>query len=298
MNHPTGSIIQAMIEKTRVLINEPATQSKFTDTYLARATLGSAMNIILERAKAVDRGQLMCVLPISMVPGTNEYQLPPNVGRVEALGKRDTAGRMVFDWKPENLRHPNGPGWTIDGNVLRFDPPPNRTDDLELVYIPTNKFACHYGTGTVVDANTFTLASDPTIGARGKLKNEYVGGLLRILGTDLHEEHVILEYDSATRNVTTRTTIEASAGSVTYEVLPFGKNEYWELAATYMADQLGIGRKIEARQADALQMLKKSEMKTLRDSLNTVMGRIPRAFERDTIDSRDRTMFWWNPAVR
>jgi len=296
---PSGSLIKSCIEDVRSLLNEATFDAKYPDSVLVRQNMASALATLVARVNEGADDRIMVRMPITFVTGQEYYNLPANVQEVLRITTFDSQGGLISDWRPRGEMHPNGPGWALDGTTLRLNPFPTMDIDVDLWYVPSGFVAIHYGEGGmgVSGAFTFTLQSTPTLGLRGRGENEYVGCLLRILDSSgYHSERIITAYDPLLSKVSLRTplpTLSSSTG-LKYEIVPAWSKAFWPAVATSMAIRLGAGRKITERQEAALINQYRSDVKTLRDTLWKMKGRLGRFFDRDTIDNDLAYMGWAN----
>ncbi len=294
--HTSGSYIKTALERVRFLINEAVMDSKYSDDYITRNGLSTAMNTLFSRAMMLWQCPVRCRFYINLVIGQEYYTLPQHIQQVTRICSRDTQGNLVWDWKPRHEMNRHMAGWAIDGNELRVNPLPSINEQIEVWYVPSATSQMHYaadGNGVTSHPEQFTLSSAPSVGVLGKMENEYVGYYLRVLSGDTFCQRIITAYDPATRKVTLRTALPSVPGSnVAYEIVPPHLHLFWQAASTLAAYELGISRKVAQNTLQELVTLHKSDIKTLRDTLAMEQSRMPYHVERDTIDNLLQGVVW------
>lgn len=296
--HPSGSLIKTACETVRLLLNEATADAKYDDALITRTVLSHALSTLVSRASQGQDNPLFVRMQLDLVSNQEYYQLPPDVLQVFRLVKFNEAGQMEWDWRPRNEFHPLGPGWSLDGNTLRINPYPVVDDSLQVWYLPAGRFNIHYGESGVApgltNVTTFTMQATPTLGLLGRQESEYAGGILRVMddgSTGVTYERVISSYDVATRRATIRLPIPLlTKTTLKYEVVPAGSGPFWEAAASHAAIRLGTGRKITQQQMADLVRQHGADMKTLRDTLMQMQGRVSKHIERNTIDHPEATV--------
>lgn len=298
--HTSGSLIRTAIEDMRVLLNEATLDSKYPDQFLVRTALGAAMAQLFTKASQVSTERIFIRMPISIVAGQQYYNLPPCVEQVHCIRKYDDDGKLLWDWRPRNMYHRNGPAWTLEHRTLSLFPIPQADEDCELWYTPSGHFNMHYSEDGEVSSATaptsFTLSAAPTLGLIGKGENEYVGHILRSLD-DIHAERVISGYTNSSRVVSLRTPLPNLGGTTarSYEVVPAGMGPFWSAAASLAALRIGVGRKIDGSHYGMIVSQHKGDLKALRDSLNQMNSRFSRSFRLNTIDNPDSVLAFERP---
>lgn len=295
--HPTGSFIRSAIEDIRMLLNEATLDGKYDDQYIVRTALGQAMATLVSRVNTGSDKRILVNLQMDLTEGMEFFVIPPHFQQVQRIFKLDEDGNLEWDWKPRGEFHPLGSGWALDGNCIRFNPYIQRDETVYLQAIPSGFINMHYAetgtTASTANQTSLTLAGSPMIGLRGRDENEYLGAVLRVLdgGTSgVFSERVISAYAASTGIVTSRNSFNVVDNDpVRYEVIPAGSGPFWPAAATLAAMRIGTGRKISQSHLAMLMNQHRSDMKTLRDTLFQMQGRVPKFMDRNTIDNMDRT---------
>lgn len=299
----TNSLCYRMVERVRLLLNEPETDARWSDNYLLRELVQPALTQVMSRLSLGQDNPIILRMTISVTAGQEYYVLPPGVREVVRLGAADTYGNPRLDWVPGGENSAIGTGWQLVGNSIRFTPIPQRAQDWTLWYIPSGDFIPHYSTAGVQDSaqgtKTLTLATTPTLGYLDKRTNGYAGGLLRLMGINGYggpiQEHMILSssYSSGSWVITLATPYNPSVIDVSglrYEVVPAGYPLLWKAVAEYAAIDLAVPRDMTEKQMRHLYLARDTTMKSLQDDLSNLQGRTGKAFHNETLDNHDRTI--------
>ena len=257
-------MIDRLISRIRRNTDEPAVKAKFTDDELIERIEDSCRKILGDLNSVTDNA-LVVRHPISVVKDSTVFLLPPNVEQVRKLVKlNDTTGAVSWDYEPYTDLRARGPGFCLEGRVLRFDPPWQGSDEtLYVWYVPNGDFRLHYGTAARVTATSVTLASTPTKGSLDTRENCYAGAILRIVDSTegLVQERFVTAYDRVGRIATLD--IELSplpTGTVTYEIVPAYQ--------THLEDVVGwdvaVGLKAMGGDSNRYWMLGKEQAKAMR----------------------------------
>lgn len=146
--HSSRSILLSAIEQARRAL-EAADTDKYNDDYLVRNMLQGSYSYCLTELNLSASDPVIAKTLITIRAGVSMYTMPSNCGSVVRLIRYDDAGKIMFDWRPNNLMHPLGAGWRLNGNVLLLDPTPSETAQdtvWELWYIPAGDCLVHYAT--------------------------------------------------------------------------------------------------------------------------------------------------------
>lgn len=302
--HSTGSFLNTVIERVRGYLDEPS--SKYTNDFLVRNIIMPEMVNVLSRLSLTFDNPIVVRHAISLVAGTEYYQLPPNVGEIFRLVQMDENNIITADYKPEGQFHPSGPNWSLEGNLLSVRPKPDKSLSLHLFYIPNGDFLPHYSAdgGTLVDSNTLSLEStgNPDIGALDRRPNSYVGATLRILGQSGHtviQERVISSHTLSTNglsdSVDVRVAFDApyntGLSSVRYEIVPPGMQSLMQAVSAASAINLGVMKDVTAKKMQFLQLEYRKAIKTIGDNLSYMQMRSPKKFQKNTVDNQDSHIY-------
>jgi len=296
--HSTNSFIYTVIERIRGYLDDPDLDAKYTDDFLIRHIIMPSMTNVMARINNSLTNPVVSKLLISTVKDTQYYQLPPTVGEIWGVTEYDTdTGDITRDYKPRSHWSPDGPNWSLEGNLLSIRPIPAKAQDIYIFYTHTGDLLLHYGAGTLdSDLTTFTLATSPTLGAIDKRANAYAGSILRLLSGNVIEERVV---ESSTANEYTGSielTVRVpfahnSAGAVTYEVAPLNSQALYEAVAASGALKLASYKKITGTHFQMIQLQYKDAMKTAADHYANIQMRTPKHLDKDTVDNSDNRSF-------
>lgn len=285
--HASNSILKTVIERVRAYMDEPETDAKYVDDFLVRHAIMPTVADVIGRLNMGADNAVVLNYAVTTVVGQRHYQLPPNVAEVWRVAKYDaTTGELLLDFIPTSHWHPNGRGWSVEGNVLVIDPPPQTVETWTLEYVPSAEAMMHYATdGEVVSSTTFKLSAAPALGPLDLRANAYGGCMLRILGASLVEEILISSYDRATRVATLRTAASTSVGTgVTYEVVHAVSQELTESVAAGVALKICAYRKSGAKDFELIRKQYHAAIKTLQDRVSNMQMRTGKGWQSDTID--------------
>lgn len=157
--HTSGSILYTILEKVRAYLDLPDMDAKYDDSWIVRHVIAAATTLVMSRINMTTDAPIVLRFNVSLLQGVEHYILPPTVQEVWRIAKFDDSGRMVWDWSPEDEMHPWGPGWALDGNVLRIWPLPLTDEEVTVWYVPNASVTPHFSSGGSVQNFAFTTAS-------------------------------------------------------------------------------------------------------------------------------------------
>jgi len=299
--HVSGSRIKGALEDIRMLLNLASLDAKFTNDYICRTVLPRAVCDVYARSILTSDNPFFVRMAITIDPETEYYQLPPCIQSVAGIRSYGEGGDLQGEWRPNGNMNPYGPGWSLEGNTLHFLPAPAATSEWEIWYIPSADVPIQYGTdmscdGTT-DVDTFVLPATPALGLPFHFANEPVGQILRIVaGSGQWYERVIDTWDPATRTITVKIPVETlpAEDDLTYEVIPAGSGPFWYAAAARAAMELGVGLDISQTRRQSLKETALTALKTLRDNLSNLQGRIGKGWDKGTLDNPELAMNVWS----
>ena len=235
-------------------------------------------------------------LDITVSSATQEYVLPPIVGEILQLAKIDPDTDLhLWESVPGSRWNPAGPGFTIEGNIIRFTPKWQESHTLRLTFIPTGDMIMHSGDTTAHSSTTVTMDDSPTTGALDLRENAYSGSILRILiatwgvGVSNHiQERVISSYDATTRIATVSPAFSPApeAGTVTYEIVPMIYN-LLEMIVCYFTATLLLPMEAPAKKQAAVETKYAQMLRALKLRVSNIENRVGDRFEHDTVDNRN-----------
>jgi len=286
--HSTGSFLYTVIERIRGYLDDPDFDAKYDNDFLVRHIISPTMVDVLSRVNMNMDNPVVMRFDFTPDSTTEYYQLPPSIGEVWRVSRRDSDGNICEDIKPRTEWHPNGVGWALEGNMLRFDP--KLTDNTWTVYyVPSGDVMPHYATGGTMrgDRSTLVIDATPTLGASDRRENSYAGQILRILpDSGMVEERVIQSHDVDLGEVTTRIAFNTPLESnVKYEIAPIGMQSMYEAISAGSAMKLGAYRKITGSHYQMILQQYRSAIKTATDNLANMQMRTGKSFHKKTVDN-------------
>ncbi len=301
--HSTGSFLYTVIERIRAMLDEAVLDAKFSNDFIVRHVISPSMVDVITRLSMTYDNPVILTHSVSLVADQQYYQLPPSVGEILRFAITDDNGRVINETLPGSMFNRFGPGWSLEGNLLSILPTPSGTSTAQIYYSPNGDFFPHFTDGSTTDGtkdgtlnadrDTLTLATTPTLGALETRENGYAGGILRLWDTTekILEERIIASYDVSAGTVTVRvpftSDIEVSNG-LKYEVAPQGIQSLYQAISLSGAMNLATSRNISDKQMKFLVLQYRAAIKTIGDNLSYMQMRIPKHFEKNTVDNDAR----------
>ena len=287
--HSTGSFLYTVLERIRGYLDDPDFDAKYDNDFLIRHIISPTMVDVLSRINMNLDNPVVLRLDIDVDKNTEYYQLPPSIGEVSRVCRRDSDGDIIEDFKPRNEFHPNGPGWALEGNTLRFSEKMD-TQTWTIYYIPSGDIMPHYsadGGQMEADRKTFTLDTTPNLGSLDRRENSYAGQILRVIpSSGMVEERVITSHDVDTSQLVTRTPFTTVLSeNVRYEVAPIGMQSLYEAISAGSALKLGAYRKITGSHYQMILQQYRSSIKTATDNHANLQMRTGKSFMKKTVDN-------------
>lgn len=287
--------IGRMLQTIRQILDEPESIVKYTDEQLLGYTRAAWSTVIQDLLNVADN-PIVLRLDIFVTSLTQEYVLPPIVGEILQLARIDPDTDLhLWESTPGSRWNPAGPGFTIEGNIIRFTPKWQESHTLRLTFIPTGDMIMHSGDTTVHSATTITMDDSPTTGALDLRENAYSGSIARLLsatwlsGVDNHiQERVISSYDAKTRIATVSPAFSPApeAGAITYEIVPMIYNLLEMVVCYYTASLLLPMESPRGKQA-AVDKKYAEMMRALKLRVSNIENRVGDRFEHDTPENRN-----------
>lgn len=286
--HSTGSFLYTVIERIRGYLDDPDFDAKYDNDFLVRHIISPSMVDVLSRVNMNMDNPVVMRFEFQTDANTEYYQLPPSIGEVWRISRVDSDGKICEDIKPRTEWHPEGVGWALEGNTLRFDPKLSG-NTWTVYYVPSGDVMPHYATGGTMrgDRSTLVIDATPTLGALDRRENSYAGQILRILpDTGMVEERVIASHDVELGEVITRIPFNSSLEeNVKYEIAPIGMQSLYEAISAGSAMKLGAYRKISGSHYQMVLQQYRSAIKTATDNLANMQMRTGKSFKRKTVDN-------------
>jgi hypothetical protein len=285
--------------RVRLYTDEPSTNAKYSDANIL-SFLRTVWRQIMQDVNRNSQAPIVVRHDVSISNDDNVHELPPTVGSILRLAKYDTTTGTV-DWEviPKSRWNPAGPGFTVEGNIIRFEPDWDwGSHTLRLEYIPNGDVSFHDGTaGTITNSTTnnnctIVLASSPTTGSLDTRPNAYAGQILRILSAttnDYEQQRIITAYDVTTRTATVQPAFSTSlvpSGTVTYEVAPFLGTEFGVDLVSLAVARYILGIEGDSGRLKTMSMLYTNLMREIRLGQSSIEMIVGNHFEVDTIHNR------------
>jgi hypothetical protein len=285
--HDGGSFLRIVIDRIRGYLDDPDIDAKYSDDFIVRHVIGPCMTDVISRINHNWDNPVVVRHVAGICAGQPYYQLPPSIGEIWRVCTTDDQGNIIDDWKPRGEWNPNGPLWSIEGNLLSFRPLPRTDVCLEIFYVPNGDVSPHMGTGHWDAENkVFTMGATPTLGAIDRRPNAYAGQVLRLLPTNTYvEERVIGVHDVVHGVLQPRIAFHHESGEMPYEIAPIGAQSLYEAIASSGALKLGAYRKISGTHYQMILRQYQSAIKTVGDNLSNLQMRTAKAWDRNTVDS-------------
>lgn len=288
-----SGFLSDVVSLIRKATDEPGTTPKYTDGDIVEL-IQVALDTVLTDIHINTDHPIIIRYEITLVDGTQNYILPPNVGELIRVAKiNSTTGLPEYEVWPGSYQNPGGCGWKLEGNVLRLLRDWDSTDTLELTYMPNSEPLLHLGTAEAVTATTITLMATPTDGTLGKRPNEYVGMLVRVLSSteNVHEERLITAYNVTTRVATINKAWDNTpTGTLKYEVVPIYSRMIKHLVALRASIDL-LSQEGNAQRMATLNQNYAIKMSAMRRQVSKKEGRFPHHFDGDTWDNDNRSAY-------
>jgi hypothetical protein len=228
----SDSFLTRAIAKTRLWIDEPAINAKYTDTNIIEQLEFSYIHVIAEKNRNAQT-PAVAKITLTIAANTTEYILPYTVGTIEAIYKSESSGGKLF-YSSRSRYNPFGQKLWVEGNVIKMQASGlfNTGEVLTVEYVPSGTARLHHGTCTINTAGTaVTLGATPNIGTLDTHHNAYTGCDLRILNTtgttvtgNYMQERPITAYSNVTRIATVAPALSpvptTDDGSIYYEIAP------------------------------------------------------------------------------
>lgn len=304
--HESGSFLRSFVERVRSNLDEADIDARYTDSYIVRYVCGPSLVDVLSRLSNTYSSPVVLSHQITLDEDVRQYPLPPCVQTVLNLRFLDDEGRVMADLRPRSHFSRLGVGWALAGNAgsltLTFNEAPEDDQVAEILYTPNGDMQSHYGTGTLarVDGTArIELALTPTLGLLDRRENAYAGQVLRILSTSpapIGERLISRTYYEASKwyaEVDDDFPSDIADGSITYEIVPSGDSAFWEATSFWAALKLG-GKHLSDSFRGHLTIQYRAAIKTIGDNLTNIQGRMPKSFEKDTLDNDMDDLLWFH----
>ena len=202
MSNTTYSVIERLVEDVRLMMNDPAITSRFTDTQIV-GFAAKAMRDVFTDIQRIDSSPIVLSMDIGLNPesfaetedGRNEYvaELPPAIGEIVRMGTWDSGqGRFesILDWGTMWKRNAEQERLYLDGHRLVSHWKLNEPTTVKIEYIPSGEYSPVLWRNTYSSGNLFSTSSADYVvlppdskiiaGQVDPRPNAYCGSILRI----------------------------------------------------------------------------------------------------------------------
>jgi hypothetical protein len=295
-------MLKTVLERIRGFLDDPDLEAKYNDDYIVRHVVSPAFASVLSRINNSAVNPVIQRLSFPLYQNQTNYQLPACVGEIWRLCITDGVGRVIQEAIPRGVYNLRGPNWTVQGNMISFLPYPNADyTNMELWYVTSGDYKPFYSTGGAsqvlagsLDYVTIDVSSVASVGEVDRRVSAYVGQILRVLPTSssgVVEERVIsgwtqLSGTSWKLSVAKPFTSQVAGSMPPFEVAPEGSENMFEAVAAAGALKLATYRRLSGEHFGMIQAAYRDSMKTVLDHYSNVQMRIPKAWEKDTVDNQ------------
>jgi hypothetical protein len=295
-------MLKTVLERIRGFLDDPDLEAKYSDDYIVRHIVSPAFASVLSRINNSAVNPVIQRLSFPLYQNQAHYQLPACVGEIWRLCITDDVGRVIQEAIPRGVYNLRGPNWLVEGNMISFLPYPNADyTNMELWYVTSGDYKPFYSTGGAsqvlagsLDYVTIDVSSVAGVGEVDRRVSAYVGQILRVLPTSssgVVEERVIsgwtqLSGTSWKLSVAKPFSSQVAGSMPPFEVAPEGSENLFEAVAAAGALKLATYRRLSGEHFGMIQAAYRDSMKTVLDHYSNVQMRIPKAWEKDTVDNQ------------
>jgi len=295
-----NSHLHMVLEKTKTIIRDIAKELDYSDDFIFRHGIVPEYSRVMSRVQNTSSDYIINKYNLITVANQQYYDLPASIGEIIRIVILEADGRISKEIMPRNQFSTRGPNWSLEGNSLSIRPYPQTAQTYEIWYISTNDVKPHYAEDGSLAADGLSLDltnnawSSNALGDLDRRRDIYVGSTIRIINSiGIIEEKIINGYTETSRRVNFRSVCVNSAGfgstSVVYEVVPAHFGAVVEAVSQGAAMNLLVGARRVTKAQHAMLMINfKSAMKTAMDYFTFMQNRVPKSYEKDTVDNRNR----------
>jgi hypothetical protein len=259
-----------MITSIRRGVDEPATNSKYTDAILIDE-IEKAFPVILDEINRNKQDDMIVArFNVTVVAGTETYILPTLISSVVSLYTEDAVTKTRSFYFSRGRRNTAGRGVYLEGNMLKVQPNAVTAGTVIVVeYIPAGTARLHYGACTLnATGDIATFGASPVLGALDTHANAYAGCIFRILSAattnSFIQERIITSYDNTTRAATLAAPLSPiPTGALVYEIAPPILRGLDDVIAIFIAWQIALTEGQRTR-ANDLQRVYLNRIRTVR----------------------------------
>jgi hypothetical protein len=170
------------VSLVRKITDEPGVVPKYTDGDIIEY-VQNAMDHIVSVINTDTDHPILVRYDVDTIPSVQEYLLPVGVAQVWRVAAIDAqTSRVLWEEYPSNEFSSSFRGFSIEGNILRFNSLNRTMGTLQILYLP-NSEATMFTADLDVDggASTFTLPSTVIAGAVDNRDGIYNGHIVRVI---------------------------------------------------------------------------------------------------------------------
>jgi hypothetical protein len=275
----------------RKATDEPDTGPKYPDADLIEY-IHSAFDQVLASINVETDHPILVRYEVPVVQGTQEYLLPCNMAEIWRIAKIDSdTGIPAWEVWPSNPYTFRGDGFTVEGNILRFQHLNLTAETLEILYVAAGDVSIHTGTAGAGAVDSITFPASPTDGTLDIRPHAYAGYTVRTLsGVGAGQERIVSAYDVATRIATVRPNWTTAPDNTTvYEVLPQYSRLIKHVVACYASLDVLANEAKSTRRAEIERQLQR-KMSALKMMLAKKVHRF--GTQGPGVDTHDNTDLW------
>lgn len=209
-------------DKVREYVDDPDASAKWSDPQV-KDQIRRAFADVYSDINRQSTCKVHSRVTIEILEDVAEYVLPPTIAQFLALEERsdDTDNFERENLIPLDPLSPWGPGFTIQGNILVFDPRPTVTDTLRLRYVPSGEAPIFEGVAAGTSTKTTVATDTVTEGTRDLRDQAYTGyEITELNGTGEPLQHRMITGYDGTELTIAPALATAWTGSETFEVVP------------------------------------------------------------------------------
>jgi len=300
---PVGQLAN-LVAQIQFNCNESAYTNKYTASKLYPLIKANYSELMREIYR-ISPAKPVASFSFTAAPGTDTVVLPSNVGTVLRIFQRNTDTNLpqTILWE-RSADHTLGPGFRLEGNVLRWLPKlTGESVPLVLEYTPNGEI--DLATGSIAgntsgnSSTALVLDTTPDEGYFEKRLTAYVGNWVRLIGAASNPsgysyvpvtERIVSSYDGTVPKVSVENAFDwnptgVGASLVTYEIVPTNLSAVTPTLAFRTAYQI---HNIEgnAKRASLLKEEYTNKIRDIRLAVSTLNPREDR-YEHDTYNLQD-----------
>ena len=191
-----------LIELFQDATNEASINAKYDAAKIIKY-FNRAAPLICNEIFRVSDGPNSVRWDLIIVSGQESYARPPHIGEILRIAKMDSQNRVDWTIQPDSRFNPLGPGVVFDGPNIRFEPAWNKSETLQVWYIPNGQFSFVEGifdvastVSTPVLGAVTTHTDNSLLGVRDTRENAYSGYVLEVTYANGLIEHRAIDSSS------------------------------------------------------------------------------------------------------